>query len=324
MSTHHDGTVTLKPIGEVAVFLRNLIPANIPKTYSLKPIFKKVSSEENIRKGVIAFRDFLYKFCSTLISDGSLYAKPPKKPSNMADYPFLYNVTNLLVDIGYYGRLSKNGVSLSITEIPLCTAAVDENGKKKSPKISFSGLIECLRFLTLCGFVFTGIDLKAKTLNSTEKKHIEISYPGNHILLTGLKALSIANMELRKTRRYWNDNNILRCDYRLMKVEDTDILEILKDFLHPLHVKIQKFAVNLHQHYIDMGMTCSLRILDDINFAYAFVSKNRRISSPTDIYTLSVWQFSYSIRFGYCLVVRAKKLMNMQTLSKNFLHHYKS
>jgi len=304
MSTHQ---LTLKPISEVAEFLKNLIPANIPDTYALEPIFENVASEENTRSGVIAFRDFLHLFFDRLISDGHLFATPPKKPSSMTDYPFLHNITNLLVDIGYHSKLTESGDSLWITEIPSCTAFIDENGKKKNPKISDSNMIECLRFLSLCGFVFTSADSKAKTLGIKKTQPLGVSYPSNPVMLTGLKALSIADIELRTGRRYWNDHNLLRCDYRLLKREDTDIRDILKDFLRPLPDEIQEFALKLHQRYTDMGMTCSIRMLGDVNFAYADTSKTRRVLSPTDIYSLSVWQFSISLKNGYCLFIRPKK-----------------
>ena len=121
MSAQH-GPIVIKPINDVAEFQRNLIPVNIPETYTLKLMFASIASEDNIRNGVVAFRDFLLMFCDMLITDGHLYAKAPKKPSSMADYPFLYNITNLMVDIGYHGKLSKNGDSLLITQLPLCTA----------------------------------------------------------------------------------------------------------------------------------------------------------------------------------------------------------
>ena len=107
MSTQHGGTITLKPISEITEYIKNLIPANIPNTYALKPRLENVSSEENIRNGVIAFRDFLYLFCDRLITDGDVYAKPPKNPANMMDYPFLNDTANLLVEIGYYSKLSR-------------------------------------------------------------------------------------------------------------------------------------------------------------------------------------------------------------------------
>jgi len=307
MSTQHGGTVTLKPISEVAEFQKNLIPANIPGTYALKPILENIASAENIRNGVIAFRDFLYLFFDRLISDGHLYAKPPKKPSSVAGYPFLYHMTNLLVDMGYHSKLAESGDSLLITELPLCTASIDENGKKKPPKIPASGQIECLRFLALCGFVFTGIDLEAKALHISETQPLEVSYPGNPFLLTGLKALSVADIELRVGRRYWNDNNLLRCDYRLLKAEDSDMRDVLKDFLHPLPKKIQNFALNLHQRYTDMGLACINTRLGIISFAYVYTGNSRKAMSERDIYAKRVWEFSYSIKNGYCLFVRAKK-----------------
>lgn len=68
-------------------------------------MFENVASEENIRNGVIAFRDFVYLFCDRLISDGHLYAKP-QKTKNPTDYPFLHNVNHLLIDIGNHSKLA--------------------------------------------------------------------------------------------------------------------------------------------------------------------------------------------------------------------------
>lgn len=297
MSTNHGETLMQKPISEYARYIKNLIPANIPETYTLKPMFENIASEENIRNGVIAFRDFIYLFCDRLISDGHLYAKP-QKTKNPADYPFLHNVNHLLIDIGNHSKLAESGDSLLITEIPSFTAP--------KPKIPVSKQIECLRFLALCGFVFTGIDLEAKTLNISEVQLLEVSYPNNPILLTGLKALSIADIELR-TRRYSNDDNLLRCDYRLIKAEDTDMLDVLKDFLHPLPEKLQKLALELHQRYIDMGMTCVTINDDAVHFAYSYIKNSKRTLSTRDIYQLRVWEFALSMKYGYCLVVRAKK-----------------
>lgn len=78
MSANHGETVMQQPISEYVKYIKNLISVNIPETYTLKPLFENVANEENIRNGVIAFRDFLYTFCGRLLSDGHLYAKPQK------------------------------------------------------------------------------------------------------------------------------------------------------------------------------------------------------------------------------------------------------
>jgi len=297
MSTNHGEIETQKPIGEYAKYIRNLIPANIPETYALKPMFENVASEENIRNGVIAFRDFLYLFCDRLITDGHLYSKP-QKTKNPTDYPFLNNINRLFIDIGYHSELAENGDTLLITGIPSFTTP--------KPKIPVSKQIECLRFLALCGFVFIGIDLDAKTFNISEVQLIEVSYPNNSILLTGLKVLSIASKELW-VRFYNNADNLLRCDYRVMKADDTDVLDILKDILHPLPEKLQEFALDLHQRYIDMGMTCVTLNDNEVHFAYSYIKNSRRVLSTRDIYQQRVWEFGLSMKHGYCLTVRAKK-----------------
>ena len=85
MSSSHGETVMQKPINEYALYLKSLIPKNIPKIYALNPMFENVADEENIRNGIIAFRDYLYLFCERLISDGHLYSKP-RKTKNLEDY----------------------------------------------------------------------------------------------------------------------------------------------------------------------------------------------------------------------------------------------
>ncbi|MCL2409729.1 MAG: hypothetical protein FWC96_09015, partial [Oscillospiraceae bacterium] len=101
MSTHH--IVTLKPISEVAKFMKGLIPTNIPDVYALNPVLGNIANEKSTRTGIIAFRDFLYLFFDRLMLDGHLYATPPNKPSSMTDYPFLDGISSLLSDIGYHG-----------------------------------------------------------------------------------------------------------------------------------------------------------------------------------------------------------------------------
>jgi len=284
--------ITVKPIGEVAAYLRNLIPPCIPEGYALKPRFSSVADEGDIRAGVVAFWEFLYLFCDKLTTDGHLYAKPRK---NQADYPFIHNITNLLVDMGYYGVLSQSGDALVIDNLPLCAPP--------KPKIPGSAQAECQRFLSLCGFEFDGVEVK---------------YPDNPLLLVGLKALSIADMELRADKRYWGDNNLLRCDYRLLKSEESNMLDVLRDFLHPLPSDVQNFAVKLHQRYTGMGLTCVNTRLGEVSFAYANLGKSKKIPAARAIYQKRIYDFSYSSNNGFCLFVRAKKTEGYMDVIKTF------
>ncbi|SHJ15893.1 hypothetical protein [Lutispora thermophila] len=324
MSAHDRGPITQKPISEIAEYIKNLIPANIPENYAIKPRFESIAKEEIIRKGVVAFRDFLYLFCHRLISDGHLFVKPQKNPKSQMDYPFLHSITDLLADIGYYGKLSEDGQTLLVTELPSYTSSIDGKGNKKNPKNSSSMLLECLRFLTLCGFAFNGVDLEAKKVNISGIGLLEVSYPNDPVLLVGLKVMAIADVELRR-KRYINDNNhdnLLCCDYRLIKEEDSDVLDVLRDFLHPLPEEVQKLALELHQRYIDMGMTCAvIKSVLDIHFAYADIKNSRKVLSTKDIYQKRAWEFSFTMRFGYCLVIKAKKVDKYSDVIKEFPSH---
>ncbi len=224
MSEQH-GPIVLKPINDIAQLIKNLIPTNVPDYYAIKPRFYSIASEEAIRNGVIAYRNFLFLFYDRLSSDGHLYVKLPKKPK--------------------------------ISEIKL-----------------------------------------------------EILYPSSPSLLIGLKAMAIADIELR-AKKYMNDNNhhnLLRCDYRLLKAEDSNILDMLKDFLRPLPENVQKLALELHQHYVDLGMTCVAQITTfEVHFSYAYIKNCKRVLSTKDIYQKRIWEFALNVRNGYCLVVKTKK-----------------
>lgn len=113
-------------------------------------------------------------------------------------------------------------------------------------------------------------------------------------------------------------NNIFRCDYRLIKAEDTDIFDVLKDFLYPLPEKLQKFALELHQRYIDMGMTCVTINDNAVHFAYSYIKNIKRTLSTREIYQRRVWEFALSMKYGYCLVVRAKKTDKYADVIKKF------
>jgi len=134
----------------------------------------------------------------------------------------------------------------------------------------------------------------------------------------GLKALSIADIERRNGRAYWNDHNLLRCNYRQLKAEESDIADELKDFIRPLPENVQTFALNLHQRYADMGLTCTLSILDDTSFSYAVLTERSKGLSARDKYQKRIWAFSNSMRNGYSLFVRSKKTDKYADVIKDF------
>jgi hypothetical protein len=286
-----------KTLKDMAKHLKNVITSEIPETYAINPMFENISNEEDIRQGVLAFRNFLYQLCDILIVEGDSYDNHKKNAHEFDDrvtisvyFPFLHNVKCLLLNIGYYGVLTESARSLTVGNNIFNT------------KIPPSKSIECLRFLTDCGILIDGIDLNEKKLDLSKAGRIIISYPDNPSMLTGLKVMAIAEIEFDKsmvnksnTISYCRFSDILlRCDYRVLKNDETDVISLLKDTMKPLSANVQDFILQLHQRYLNKGLKCNMEIKDLwIKIKYSYKSKE-------------IWGINVSLNNGYQINIKAK------------------
>jgi hypothetical protein len=300
-----------KSLSDMAKFIKELIPANIPEIYSLKPMLKKITNEGSIQKSILAFRDFLYQFYDCVITEGSLYEKPLKISKNddsgheeaaslAVGYPFLNNVTSILINIGYEGKLNSNDKSLLLNNWQSLTSIISATGGLMKQKISIPKVIEYLRFLTSCGFCFGGIDLNSK---KTDLENLmEISYPDNPNMLTGLKIMSIAHREFSTNNDYYV---FQRCDYKALLNEAPNVTAFFKDYIYPLSVKVQKFIFNLHQHYLSAGLICKMKMhYFGVIFSYSYKSN-------------VLWDFMPSPD-GSRIFTKAKNMDKYADVLKNF------
>ena len=285
-----------KTLKDMAKHLKNVITPEIPELYTINPMFGNISNEEHIREGVLAFRNFLYQLCDILIAEGDSYDNS-KKIAHVFDdrvsisvyYPFLHNVKCLLLNIGFHSVLTENAQSLIV------------GNDIFNKKIPVSKSIECLRFLTDCGILIDGIDLNEKKPDLSKVEGIIISYPDNPAMLTGLKVMAKAEIEFGT---YVNKSNaisycrfsdiLLRCDYRVLKNNETDVISILKDSIKPLSVNAKEFIMQLHHHYLDKGLKCVVEIKDLwIKIKYSYKRHE-------------IWGVNVSLNNGYQINIKAK------------------
>ncbi len=158
-------------------------------------------------------------------------------------------------------------------------------------KISVPKLLEALKFLTCCGVNLDGMDLDARTLDMSKVVSLKISYPDNPAMLTGLKVMANAQKELYAKG---NHDIFLRCDYRVLKDEVTEVISILKDFVAPLSDMVQDFALKLHQRYLDSGLTCIVDVFY-LGIRFIYSHKNKEI-----------WTFSAANESGYRILIKAQ------------------
>lgn len=293
---------------DMARHLRNVITSELPENYEIDSMYKMIANQRDIQAGVLAFRNFLYRFCDVLIDEGDLYDTHKKIAHAFDDritisvyYPFLHNVKCLLLNMGYYGLLTENAESLVV-----------ENNIFNL-KIPVSKSMECLRFLSNCGILFKGIDLSERKPDLSKVGKIEIFYPDNPAMLTGLKVMAVAEIEVGKYAKKFKAtcysryaDILLRCDYRVLKSDETDVISILQDTIKPLPANVQDLILQLHQRYMDKGLKCDADIKDlwvKIRYSY---KRNE------------IWGINASLSNGYQINIKAKNTSKYTEATEKF------
>ena len=289
-----------KTLKDMAKFLKEVIPHEIPKDYSINPMFLKITNEKKIREGVLAFRNFLYRICDRLIEEDVLHGKPKKEAHEFMDrtsintyFPFLSHISNLLMNIGFHGKLNEDKCLLVLNNTQNNLFPANLNNSKKT---------ECFKFLVNCGINFTGFDFAEKNQDFSKIKNLEISYPENSAMLIGLKTMAIAQNKLDTSI---NQNIFLRCDYTVIKNEAAEILSAVKDIITPLPADVQKTFLKLHKHYMDKGLNCFLEIKD---FWFRFIYANKK---------KEIWFLGVSMNNGYQIVTKTPNSGNYIDEIKN-------
>ena len=186
-----------KSISEMAQFMKSILPAEIPETYKVNPMFEGITDEESIRNGILAYRDFLQILYDQLIENGSRYDKPSSQTdkddahhvSLKVAYPFIYDIQKVLFNIGYRGELVNNNSSVMFENWQLLASSIMYGEWTSKEKLSTAKLIECLRVLSNCGISINGIDINTDKPNISKVSAVEIAYPDNPAMLIGLKKL---------------------------------------------------------------------------------------------------------------------------------------
>lgn len=273
-----------KTLIDLAKYLKKILP-EINEAYAIRSAYTNVSTEENIRECVLAFSAFLGRFYDVLIVNGNSHDYHKKisheyenRTSISVYYPFLHNVKTLLMKIGYYGVLAKDAQSLD------CDNAIFNE------KLSVPKNLECMQFLADCGICIDGIDVSAKKQNLSDIKIIKITYPDNPAMLTGMKIMAIAEID---HGTLVNQDVFLRCDYRALKKDETDVASIVQDTIKPLSAGVQDFVLQLHHRYVDKGLACVVEIKGfHIYIKYCYKRKD-------------IWGINASLNNGYHINVKA-------------------
>ena len=292
LSTKKEVNEMQKTLSEMARYLQKMLPPEIPVNFEIDVMFHDIADDESIRKGVLAFRDFMYRLYSRLSAKGGPFDKPKKEAHEFSDsaniassYPFISNIAVILTNIGLHGKLNDDRDAMALDGIESLTA---ENNVSNA-KIPDARKVECLRFLTDCGIRFAGLDLSAAKPALSTRAPIVITYPDHPDMLTGLKVMATAQRDMKVT---FIQDILLRCDYRVLANKDIEILPLLKDLLNPLPADVREFIVKLHRDYLGNGYRCETSVNNNVRFTYFCRSKE-------------LWRFNISVNNGHNITIKA-------------------
>ncbi|MDK2789333.1 MAG: hypothetical protein PWP07_2578 [Epulopiscium sp.] len=287
-----------KTLQYAAGYLKDILVSETYEAYEINPIYANDLSEENIRKGVLAVRAFLVRIYDALYAKGEIYDHGKKdaheyanRTSLLVHYPFLNTVKIILMNIGYSGILAEDAQSI------ICENTIFNE------KVSGAKNLECLRFLADCGLCVEGMDINNKKQKLTDIQTIKISYPDDPMMLTGLKVMATAE---REHGTLVNQDIFLRCDYRVLKKETTDVFFVMQDMIRPLSSEIQDFIQELHYRYLNKGLNCIVEIKGfHIYIMYCYKRK-------------VVWGLNASLNTGYHINVKPTKTEEYTDSIKTF------
>lgn len=287
-----------KTLPDLAVYLKETLVPKAQEPYTVNPGYISDFTEEEIREGAAAFRYFLSGLYDILAAEGDTYDNCKKAAHEYENrttlsvyYPFLHNVNTMLINIGYYGAPSENRQAL------ICGNNIFNE------KLSVPKTLECLRFLAECGLCADGINLNDKKQSFEDIDAITITHPDAPAMLAGMKAFAIAEKE---HRTLVNQDVLMRCDYRIFKKDETDVLCIVQDTVKPLPADIQDFVLQLHRRYLDKGLTCAVEVKGyHIYIKYSYKRKD-------------FWGLNASLNNGFHINVKPLKTEEYSDTIKTF------
>jgi len=210
----------------VCNYFKALVIPHTPDGFTVAERFKYGLTDAEIRKGIDAFRIFLYTLFDKLIAEKDKidlktrhnynpYSNTDKHDIRMC-FPSIYDLIIILLSFGIHGKLeTKPEKNICINGKDLFTVICPITEKYNSlNKMSGERKLEMFRLLSDVGIRFNGADFSDE-VDFSKVETFTITHVKNEFFPVGLKLLSEATLN---NKHYIKLNNLfvavfLRCDY---------------------------------------------------------------------------------------------------------------
>jgi hypothetical protein len=273
-----------KDLTYVCNYKKALVIPSMPDNFIIAEPFRHGFTNEELRKGITAFRDFLYSFYDFLsankykidVETGKKY--DPNGSTNDSGngninncFPIFCDIPHILVALGFHGRFVKGSeLKLRIHSVDLLTVICSKSHKYMSlANKSSERLNEMFCLLSELGLCFTGLDISNK-INFSKTGTFHITFRKNDYFIIGLKL--IAEATVNNKYHYYLVNMLppafLRCDFYPLANELPKKHKIkIREFVNPQQSEVKEWILNLDSFLMNNGCTIT-HTLDGDQFSY--------------------------------------------------------
>ena len=213
-----------KDLADVCNYMKALVIPDMPDGFRVADKFRHGLTDREIRKGVGAYRGFLYALFDKLAADKDKidlktrdnynpYVKSDRTNIRMC-LPVIVDLAMILFTLGIRGRLDMEGKRLAVRVDDLLTVICEKTENYISLiKMSGGRKFEMFRILTDLGLGFEGVDF-SREVDFSKVEEFSVTYAADDFFVAGLKLLAEATANHRDYYYVMNMFGVLlECDF---------------------------------------------------------------------------------------------------------------
>ncbi len=256
-----------KDLTDICTYMKSIVIPNIPDDFKVAEKFRNGLTDDEIRKGINAFREFLYALYDKLAADKDIIDVSTRDNYNPYEhhdrsnvrmcFPTITDLTMILFSLGIRGRLEMEEKRLTVYVEDLLTVICEKTEKYISlKKMSGERKLEIFRILSDLGLCFHGLDL-SKNVDFSEIQKFYITYTENDFFVAGLKLLAQATANHKDYYYIMNVLTVLnQCDfYPLANMKPKKHVQHINILANTQKPEIKEWIKNIDELLINNGCT---------------------------------------------------------------------
>lgn len=254
-------------LADVCVYMKALIIPHMPDDFHVAQKFRHGLTDEEIQKGITAFREFLYDLFDMLAANKDVIDVKTRDHFNPYDkrdkanvrvcFPTIHDLAMILFTLGIRGRLEMNGKKMNVRVDDLLTVICEKTEKYISLiKMSSERKLEMFRILYDLGLRFEGADF-TNEVDFSKIEEFDVTFIKNDFWVIGLKLLAEATLN---HKHYYYIMNVftvlLQCDfYPLANMIAKKHVQHINEYANPQTPEMKEWIKDIDELLMKNGCT---------------------------------------------------------------------